>query len=523
MGIEAVEEFKRFYGRPIKVYEASITEGRGYVFFLIRELRSLDRRLVILVPPGLRLKPLDGFEAEETGRFGEKSEGGEFRFFVCPCNRKNASELRKWFPYTRPQVIGLSPAVGTGDRLGLATPGHIRAVKGWRVLPVLAQQSIREMVRTSRSPIDVLNDVSWGVFQEGYRGGFAADADHLKSVDDVKATFEAGFTMYTIDPSDHVDDGADSYSLKELKDRFEALPWDDLGCEADGYLEAYVGRRFTLPDLEKGRTIELAFSEETLLRASVKYAAAMAHTARMYRCLKDLFGEKQFDLEVSVDETEVPTTPLEHIFIVSELRRLGVKFQSLALRFVGRFEKAVDYIGDLDEFEETFRVHVLIARAYGPYKLSVHSGSDKFSIYPILGKLAADIIHLKTSGTSYLEALRIVSRHDPELFREIVKYSLSGFEEDRRAYHVSLDVSQIPNPDSVPDDDLERAFLDREEGRQLLHITYGSILTAKNECGEWLFRDRIKRLLIENEEEHYRVVAAHIRRHIEAVWRTEHA
>jgi hypothetical protein len=406
--------------------------------------------------------------------------------------------------------------------LGLATPGHIRAVRGWRVLPVLAQQSIREMVRTSRSPMDVLNDVSWAVFQEGYRGGFAADADHLKSVEDIKSTFEAGFTMYTIDPSDHVDDRSDSYSLKELKDRFKGLPWDELGCGKDEYPKIYVGKKFTVPDLERGRTIDLTFSDETLLRASVKYAAAIAYTARMHQYLKDLFGERPFDLEVSVDETETPTTPLEHIFIVSELRRLGVNFQGLALRFVGRFEKAVDYIGALDEFEETFRIHVLIARAYGPYKLSVHSGSDKFSIYPILGRLAADIIHLKTSGTSYLEALRIIARHDPGLFREIVKYSLSRFEEDRKAYHVSLDVSRIPSPDGVSDNSLEETFLGRDEGRQLLHITYGSVLTAKNECGGWLFRDRIKRLLIENEDEHYRIVAAHIRRHIEAVWHTGH-
>ena len=87
-----------------------------------------------------------------------------------------------------------------------------------------------------------------------------------------------------------------------------------------------------------------------------------------------------------MDETDTPTTHAEHIFVASELRRLGVRWASLAPRFVGRFEKGVDYIGDLAAFDADMRVHAAIARAFGPYKISLHSGSDKFSIYEIAAR-----------------------------------------------------------------------------------------------------------------------------------------
>jgi len=130
------------------------------------------------------------------------------------------------------------------------------------------------------------------------------------------------------------------------------------------------------------------------------------------------------------------------------------------------------------------------------------------------------MIHLKTSGTSYLESLRIIARYDPQLFREIIDYSIKRFEEDRKTYHLSTDLSKILPPSEVADHELEKAYLDDENGRQVLHVTYGSILTARREDGGWLFRNRIKRVLIDNEEEYYRVIAEHIERHIKPLWFT---
>ncbi|MCS7119956.1 MAG: tagaturonate epimerase family protein [Nitrososphaerota archaeon] len=500
--------------RQLHFYENSVARYKDCIFFLIRE--DLDRRIIILHPlRSATSKLIEEFESSETGQFMDPITRETFAYNVCPCNHHNANLIRKVFDFTRPRLGNIGPAIGTGDRIGLATPGHVRAIKNFSVFPIFAQQSVREMQRTERTPEDVLDDVTWGVFQEGYRKGFGADADHLKSLEDIDSAVKIGFRMFTIDPSDYVDNQADVYSPEILMDKFKALPWREIKCNMNRFLEIYLDKEYKLQS--SGEYYVLRFSEENLMRAAVKYSKAILFTKKAFSYLKKSFGRKRFDLEMSIDETETPTSPLEHFFITSELKRLKVRFTGLALRFIGRFEKAIDYIGDIKEFEETFKRHVIIARAMGPYKISIHSGSDKFAIYPILGKYASDIVHLKTAGTSYLEALRIVARHDPSLFREIVAYSLRTFERDRKSYHVSTDLSKIPDAADVPDEDLEKTFLEENNARQLLHITYGSILTARSD-GKWLFRDRLRRLLIQYEEEHYNTVAEHICRHAKLIW-----
>ena len=119
---------------------------------------------------------------------------------------------------------------------------------------------------------------------------------------------------------------------------------------------------------------------------------------------------------MSVDETATPTTVAEHFFVANELKRRGVHVHSLALRFVGEFQKGIDYKGDLAEFEARLREHVVIARHLGPYKISIHSGSDKFSIFPIAARVCGELVHEKTAGTWYLEALRVAARVQPSAF-----------------------------------------------------------------------------------------------------------
>src|SRR5438132_186439 len=109
-------------------------------------------------------------------------------------------------------------------------------------------------------------------------------------------------------------------------------------------------------------------------------------------------GSGPFEIEVSVDETDSPTSALEHLFFGLELKRRRVKVVSLAPRFIGEFEKGIDYRGDLHKFEAALGEHVAVARFCGPYKISVHSGSDKFAIYPILGRVCGDLLHVKTAG-----------------------------------------------------------------------------------------------------------------------------
>lgn len=510
MGQEVIGKFANqmaALGRRINIYVSSVSEERKSIFFLMKE--SLQRKLVIIHPSSTSHNLHGPFQTAEDGAF--EFEGKSFEYHICPCNHTNALMLRETFPYTAPRVIGLRPAIGMGDRIGLATPGHIRAIRGFQIFPILAQQSVREMKRTGRSPTDVLDDVSWAVFQEGFHDGFGADADHLKGYEDIERAFEAGFTMYTIDPSDFVNDDADIYGMEEARDKFRRLPWKDLRSNPKEFLGIYLGRRLELNSI--GRADDLELSRERLIRVSLKYSSAIAHSLRLKNHIDKLFAGKQYDLEISLDETRMPITPLEHFFIASELRRLNIRVQGLAIRLIGKFEKGIDYEGDLNEFEKQLRTHILIARNYGPYKLSIHSGSDKFSIYPSIGKIALDLFHIKTSGTSYLEALRVIARHDPNLFRRIVRVSMTHFQEDRKSYSTSADPSLAPDPWEVEDGELEGRYLDNPNSRQILHITFGSILGH----GEQGLRNSIIERLMENEEELYGVIQVHMKRHLSSL------
>ncbi len=119
-------------------------------------------------------------------------------------------------------TLGTTPSFGFGDRIGLATPGHVAAMKrcGQGIAPIFPQQSIREMTRTGRSPEQVMEDAMTGALQSGWSGDIGADADHLKTPADVDATAAAGFTFFTIDPSGEVDQQADDYDEATIREKF---------------------------------------------------------------------------------------------------------------------------------------------------------------------------------------------------------------------------------------------------------------------------------------------------------------
>lgn len=231
------------------------------------------------------------------------------------------------------------------------------------------------------------------------------------------------------------------------------------------------------------------------MRAAVKYGRTVAHVVAPHRHLAR--KAIPFEVEVSVDETETSTTPGEHVFIASELRRLGVTCVSLAPRYVGRFEKGIDYIGDL-------ATHAEIVRIFGLYKLSLHSGSDKFSVYPLFAEATHGMLHLKTAGTSYVEALRVVAGAASGLFREVLAIARDTYEHDADSYHVSADSSRIT--DSLSDARLATP-LDDPNARQVLHVTFGSMLAA--------LRAPLLDVLREHAELYARALEAHFVRHLE--------
>lgn len=486
----------------LSAYPQSLVQAAGGAALLART--GVDKSLLIVAPEG----SVPSWAFEFAGRaMTAEVDGLPLSIRICPLTHENALALRRVFPYTAPRCFHLRTAVGMGDRMGIATPGHIRAVRGTNVVPYLCQQSIREMTRTHRQARQVMDCASWGVFEEGRHEGFGSDADHLKTTSDIDTCEAVGFTMYTVDPGDHVDNTADTLKGSELSEKFDRLDWGALEISASDMKQSYRAGTIVLPG-----DVKLEAAEESALRAAVKYGAAVAHTAGMFRYLAGKMGARPFELEMSVDETETPTSTFEHYFVARELKRLGVKWVSLAPRFVGDFEKGIDYKGDLAVFEEKFREHVAVMKQFGPYKISIHSGSDKFSTYPIAARLADGLVHVKTAGTSYLEALRVIAEVAPTLFREILAFALDRYDTDKATYHVSADPAKVPQPGDIKDDKLA-GVLDGDDGRQVLHVTFGSVLTTRVD-GEYLFRDRILMALRSNEEAYYAALKKHLGRHV---------
>jgi len=470
------------------IYEQSATAVAGGVVLAARDGGA--RKLVVC-------GTVAGFD-------GVAGEVADVPVTVCDAHEHNMATLRERISWLRPACTGLKPSVGLGDRLGLATPGHIAADPHSGFMLVLAQQSIREMTRTERSAQQVMDEATFGVFEVGHDSGYGSDADHLKTPADVDVTARAGFTSYTIDPSDHVDDTVDQASPAELAERFERLISDGVPG-AEEWKRVYLGRSFTAGGLT------VSFDEASLVKAAVKYGRAIAHSVAMATHITATAPVSE--LELSVDETDSPTSVVEHLFVAREIRNRGVRLNSLAPRFVGAFEKGVDYKGDLAEFEARLRDHVEIARHYGPYKISLHSGSDKFSVYPIVARATDGLLHVKTAGTSYLEALRVVARHDATMLREIIRFCRGRFDTDRATYHISATLDRVPEEGSLTDGDLERVYLDQDDGRQILHVTFGSVLTAR-EGGRSVFRERLLALLNREAGAYVDVLKTHIGRHI---------
>ncbi|MCI6907956.1 MAG: tagaturonate epimerase family protein [Eubacteriales bacterium] len=401
---------------------------------------------------------------------------------VSPCDHAAAEFLRRTFPFTAPVPVLSSPrTVGVGDRLGIAGPGHIRVFEKYDALPVLCQQSIRELNLTHRTYEDVLDASTFAVYREGFERGFGADGDHLKKPEDVAYALSLGFTMITLDCSEHIRGDGGSTVCPE--------------CEA-----RYLGKTF---DVGEGQSV--TFTADELAKIVYIYGEAIDFAVSIW----DQFfasGENRADFEISIDETATPTTPLQHFFVANELTRRGVKIATMAPRFCGEFQKGVDYMGDLAQFEREMHIHAQIARHFG-YKISVHSGSDKFSVFPCVGRETRGVFHVKTAGTNWLEAMRVVAEHDPALYREIHRFALASFDEARAYYHVTTDLTKIPDVDTLSDAELPALFT-QNDARQLIHITYGLILSDER------FHDRLYAFWRAHAEEYAAAVASHIGRHL---------
>lgn len=483
-------------GKDFLVYPKSLKEKNGISFFAGKHNYSN-----IILACGEN-------GSDELKCFDYSKNDHDRSFVEIPFSTKNVKCFQELFPELKPVTLGVCNSFGFGDRIGLANPGHIQACRESKFKPILAQQSIRELTRTNRTPDEVMNAAVWAAFQEGWVEGFGADADHLKTFEDIDLMVGAGYTMFTFDPNNYVFNEADSLSENELQSKLNDINWNDLDTTPEKMIADYKSNSYLIGD-----DFSIAPNEIEILRGIAKYGNAVAHIKRLYNYLRNTYPDYKSEVEISVDETDSVTTPFEHFFISNELSRLNVKIESLAPRFVGEFEKGIEYKGDLDVFKNEYKKHLLITKYFGSYKLSIHSGSDKFKAYAVIGSFNEAFTHVKTAGTSYLEALRVAAAKNKPLFREILDYSRGLFDEAKQTYHVSAK-SGLTNPaDSYSDDELEK-LMDDENTRQILHVAFGQILTDKYENGEYKFKDRLLNCLNKYEDIYDGFLKRHFENHI---------
>ena len=459
------------------IYERSVDEADGTLCAIVRDG---DEKLLAVTGSG-------------TVSFTGKDKDG---IRLCPMTEENARALMVLFPYTKPQSHRGHPfTFGLGDRLGLATPGHVRAIAPYDVFPIFAQQSIRELNLTGRTFGGVIAAAAFGVFQEGYKGGYGADGDHLKTKDEITYALGSGCSMITLDCSEHIDTHAARLSDAEVAEAYGKLP---AGIR-EHYESTYLGK--DLPCIG-------SMAPETLRRIVLVFWDAVIHAIDCSRHIERT-RTIDVDFELSIDETLTITTPEEHFVVANELSLNGIRPDSVAPHFSGEFEKGIEYAGNLDDFARDLNVHQKIADHFG-YKLSVHSGSDKFSVFSTVGRVTKGHVHVKTAGTNWLEAVAVLAERDPSLFRRAYKFAVEHRPEAEKYYHVSTDVRTVSNIDLQSDAYLPE-YLKLPASRQTLHIAYGLLLAE-----EW-FKGPFYDLIGRYEEDYYDRLVAHIGKHLRYV------
>jgi hypothetical protein len=336
-------------------------------------------------------------------------------------------------------------SLGVGDRFARQAQAQLRACilaarDGIDVTPVW-NKSNREHAIVGSQPAEVRRAAEAAVRAVGWTRPFHVDADHI-----------------TLETVDRFLDASDYYTLDVA-----AI----IGRPASpGDIEGFLARHRELmsPVALSLLDTKLQMSKAEAARAAGKYLAAAREAGRIYRKIEAAKGKGNFITEVSMDETDEPQTPAELLFILAALADEGVPVQTIAPKFSGRFNKGVDYAGDPARFEEEFRADVaVIAHAVcnyplpGNLKLSVHSGSDKFSLYPAIRRALRDFdagVHVKTAGTTWLEELIGLAEAGGEaltLAKEAYTQACAHREELCAPYAAVIDIdpARLPDPGAV--------------------------------------------------------------------------
>lgn len=368
---------------------------------------------------------------------------------------------------------------GVGDRFGHQGKAQLKAFiaakeqLGLDFTPVW-NKSNREHTTIGTEPASVRIEADEAVKALGWTGDYFVDADHI-NLKNVEA-FVQPSDFFTIDVADFIGQVSSQFEVE----RFVSAH------------QKYIGK-LCIPGIES--TFEV--TDIWLKSFANNYLKAISEAAKVYNYLVDKKGEGNFVPEVSCDETDTPQSPLDLFFILKLLADNKVPAQTIAPRFSGRFNKGVEYVGNVVQFEKEFEQDLLVIKyaikEFGlpdNLKLSVHSGSDKFAIYPVIGQLIKKHdtgIHIKTAGTTWLEEIAGLAKSDGEglaLAKEVYASAYDRMNELTAPYASVIDIKleKLPTPDQVNNWTAEQFasaiihdqsnVLFNPDLRQLIHVGY---------------------------------------------------
>ena len=367
---------------------------------------------------------------------------------------------------------------GVGDRFARQGKAQLQALAkakelGVDIVPVW-NKSHREHSIIKTAPASVRSEADAAVKALGWTDPYHVDADHigLKNVD----LFMEASDFFTLDVADFMGQPAADDDIKAFVDK----------CSK------YVGS-LSIPGIDE--TFDITTDRvEAIAR---KVLLAVQEAGKIYRRIEDAKGKDNFITEVSMDETDDPQTPVEMFFILAALAQEGIPAQTIAPKFTGRFNKGVDYVGDVAqftrEFEQDLAVIAFAVQEFdlpGNLKLSVHSGSDKFSIYRPIGQAIRKYdagLHVKTAGTTWLEeliGLALAGGSGLAIAQKAYADALARFDELCGPYATVIDIDKgkLPTADEVarwtPEQYANALRHDQScdaydlNVRQLLHVAY---------------------------------------------------
>ncbi|MFI4911813.1 MAG: tagaturonate epimerase family protein [Sedimentisphaeraceae bacterium JB056] len=366
---------------------------------------------------------------------------------------------------------------GIGDRFGHQAEAQLQAMidiaqEGIDVTPVW-NKSYREHTTIKTKPEDTRTAADKAIQTSAWNKSYYCDADHI-SLNNVEL-FTDACDFFTIDVADFIGQAAPDNEIEEFSAKYSSMAGE-----------------LAIPGIDT-----LKITKDQIRQIARKVLLAVKEAGKIYKKIVSIKGKGTFITEISMDETDIPQSPVEMLFILIAIAEQDIPAQTIAPRFTGRFNKGVDYVGDATKFEQEFEQDAAVIRyAVNQFnlpknlKLSVHSGSDKFSIYPAINRTIKKYdtgIHVKTAGTSWLEEIIGLSRAGGKAFdmaKRIYKEAYERYDELCKPYAAVIDInpSKLPTPSQIDSYSSELFSIALEHNpkcpqynpdlRQLIHVGY---------------------------------------------------